>query len=156
MATPHWGWNAEDIWHIAFGLIFAFVSISAAAEVINPEEYISKNGYHSVGIGDDGKTHIYSFTERATPPRIASFENGVAKLLKHIEVQRMCDFLRGATKARLIEQRRVPIDVAVTDYGYSGETVVCVLKYMHKSEVGTQIIYSKQGSMGMYMVFVTD
>ena len=107
-------------------------------------------------MGDDGKTRFYSFTERATSPRIAALESEIAKLPKHIEVQKMCDFMRGATKAKLIEQRGIAIDVAVTNYGYSGSTVACVLKYMHESNVGTQLIYNKKGAGGMYMVFVTD
>ena len=34
--------------------------------------------------------------------------------------------------------------------------VACVLKYMHDSNVGTQLIYNKKGAGGMYMVFITD
>lgn len=142
--------------YVASGLLLGFVSTHAVAEVIDPEKHVLKNGYHSVKMGDDGKTRFYSFTERATSPRIAALESEIAKLPKHIEVQKMCDFMRGATKAKLIEQRGVAIDVAVTNYGYSGSTVVCVLKYMHESNVGTQLIYNKKGAAGMYMVFVTD
>ena len=142
--------------YVASGLLLGFVSTHAVAEVIDPEKHVLKNGYHSVKMGDDGKTRFYSFTERATSPRIAALESEIAKLPKHIEVQKMCDFMRGATKAKLIEQRGIAIDVAVTNYGYSGSTVVCVLKYMHESNVGTQLIYNKKGAAGMYMVFVTD
>lgn len=142
--------------HVVSGLLFGFVSTHAVAEVIDPEKHIVKNGYHSVKMGDDGKTRFYSFTERAASPRITALENEIAKLPKHVDVQKMCDFMRGATKAKLIEQRGVAIDVAVTNYGYSGSTVACVLKYMHESNVGTQLIYNKKGAAGMYMVFVTD
>jgi hypothetical protein len=132
------------------------VSTHAIAQVIDPETHILKNGYHSVKMGDDGKTRFYSFTERAASLRIAALETEIAKLPKHVDVQKMCDFMRGTTKAKLIEQRGIAIDVAVTNYGYSGSTVACVLKYMHASNVGTQLIYNKKGAGGMYMVFVTD
>lgn len=107
-------------------------------------------------MGDDGKTRFYSFTERAASPRITALESEIAKLPKHVDVQKMCDFMRGATKAKLIEQQGIAFDVAVTNYGYSGSTVACVLKYMQDSNVGTQLIYSKKGVGGMYMVFITD
>lgn len=131
--------------YVASGLFLGFVSTHAIAEVIDPEKHVLKNGYHSVKMGDDGKTRFYSFTERAASPRIAALETEIAKLPKHVEVQKMCDFMRGGTKAKLIEQRGIAIDVAVTNYGYSGSTVACVLKYMHDSNVGTQLIYSKKG-----------
>ncbi|MBK9426835.1 MAG: hypothetical protein IPN63_05250 [Gammaproteobacteria bacterium] len=142
--------------YVASGIFLGLVSAHAVAEVIDPEKHVLKNGYHSVKMGDDGKTRFYSFTERAASPRIAALETEIAKLPKHVEVQKMCDFMRGATKAKLIEQRGIAIDVAVTNYGYSGATVACVLKYMHDSNVGTQLIYNKKGAGGMYMVFVTD
>lgn len=144
------------ITYLVFGLVFSFVSTLAVAEIIDPEKYIVRNGYHSVKMGEDGKTRFYTFTERAASPRIIALENEIAKLPKHVEVQKMCDFMRGGTKAKLIEQRSIVIDVAVTNYGYSGSTVACVLKYMHESKVGTQLIYNKKGARGMYMVFVTD
>ncbi|MDO8812352.1 MAG: hypothetical protein Q7J38_10050 [Gallionella sp.] len=142
--------------YVASILFLGCVSTHAIAEVIDPENHVLKNGYHSVKLGDDGKTRFYSFTERAASPRITALENEIAKLPKHVEVQKMCDFMRGGTKAKLIEQRGIAIDVAVTNYGYSGSTVACVLKYMQDSNVGTQLIYSKKGAGGMYMVFVTD
>lgn len=142
--------------YVASILFLGCVSTHAIAEVIDPENHVLKNGYHSVKMGDDGKTRFYSFTERAASPRIIALENEIAKLPKHVDVQKMCDFMRGATKAKLIEQRGIAFDVAVTNYGYSGSTVACVLKYMQDSNVGTQLIYSKKGASGMYMVFVTD
>lgn len=142
--------------YVASVLFLCLLSTHAVAEVIDAEKHILKNGYQSVKIGDDGKTPFYSFTERAASPRIAVLENEIAKLPKHIEVQKMCDFMRGGIKAKLIEQRGIAIDVAVTNYGYSGATVACVLKYMHDSNVGTQLIYSKKVASGMYTVFVTD
>lgn len=142
--------------HVVISFLFGFLCHHAVAEVIDPEKYIAKNGYHSVKIGDDGKTRFYSLTERAALPRITALENEIAKLPKHVDVQKMCDFMRGATKAKLIEQRGIAIDVSVTNYGYSGATVACILKYMHERNVGTQLIYNKKGAGGMYMVFVTD
>lgn len=142
--------------YVASILFLGCVSTHAIAEVIDPENHVLKNGYHSVKMGDDGKTRFYSFTERAASPRITALEGEIAKLPKHVDVQKMCDFMRGATKAKLIEQRGIAFDVAVTNYGYSGSTVACVLKYMHDSNVGTQLIYSKKGVGGMYMVVITD
>lgn len=142
---------------MAVAIIFlASLSIHAIADVIDPEKHIQKNGYHSVRIGDDGETRFYSYTERAISSRVAALENDIAKMPKRVEVQKMCDFMRGGTKAKLIEQGGIALDVAVTNYGYSGSTVACVLKYMHESKVGTQLIYSKKSSGAMYMVFVTD
>lgn len=126
------------------------------AEIIDPEKHIKKNGYHSVNTSDDSTTRIYSFTERATAQRLTSLEDGIEMLPKHTEVQRVCDFMRGSTKAKLIQEQGIEIDVAVTNYGYKGSTIACVLKYMHTDNIGTQLIYSKKGSEGMYMVFVTD
>lgn len=143
--------------YIASGLFLGLVSSYAIADVIDPEKHVLKNGHHSAKIGDDGKTRFYSFTERAELTRIAALEAEIAKLPKNIEVQKMCDFMRDGTKVKLIEQRGIAFDVAVTNYGYSGATIACVLKYMHEANVvGTQLIFSKKGAGGMYMVFVTD
>ena len=132
------------------------ISTYAVAEVIDPEKYIEMNGYHSAKMGDDGKTRFYIFTERAPLSRIIELENEIDKLSKRVEVQKVCDFMRGATKAKLIEKRGSVIDVALTNYGYKRSTVVCVFKYMHESNVGSQIVYNKKGAGGMYMVFVTE
>ncbi|UPQ82886.1 hypothetical protein M0M42_00260 [Pseudomonas knackmussii] len=142
--------------HFISGFFIVLASNHAMAEVIDPEKHIQKNGYHSIKMGDDGETRFYSFTERGAALRIAGLEGKIELLPKHVEVQKMCDFMRGGTKAKLIQQRGIAIDVAVTNYGYSGSTVACVLKYMHENNLGTQLIYSKKGVGGMYMVFVTD
>ena len=115
-----------------------------------------KNGHQSDKIGEDGKTRFYSFSERATRTRIAILESGITRLPKHIEIQKVCDFMRGEVKAGLIEQRGIAVDVAVTNYGYEGPIVSCVLKYMYKNDVGTQLLYSKKSASGMYTVFVTN
>lgn len=142
--------------YIVSGIFLGIAATHAGAEVIDPEKYILKNGYQSMNMGDDGKSPVYKFTERVASPRIAVSETEIAKLPKHVEVQKFCDFMRGGTKALLIEQRGITIDVAVINYGYSGSTVACVLKYMYGNKVGTQLIYNKKGVGGLYMVFVTD
>ena len=147
---------SKNIASLIAGAFLLAISSHAGAAVIDPEKHIQRNGYHSVRTGDDGKTQIYSFTERANGARISSLEDEIAALPKHVDVYKMCDFMRGGVKAKLIEQRGIAIDVAVTNYGYSGSTVACVLKYMHENRVGTQLIFSKKGSGGMYMVFITD
>ena len=128
----------------------------AVAQVLDPETYIKQKGYQSVRVGDDGVTRFYTFTERASANRIAELEQGIAGLPKRIEVFQVCDQTRGSVKAKLIAERGVAMDVATPDYGYSGSTIACVLKYMHENKVGTQLMYMKKASGGMYMLFVTD
>lgn len=129
---------------------------SGMAQVLDPETYIREKGYQSARIGDDGVTRFYTFTERASASRIAELERGIAGLPKRIEVFQVCDQTRGSVKAKLIADRGVAMDVATPNYGYSGSTIACVLKYMHENKVGTQLMYMKKASGGMYMVFVTD
>ncbi len=64
--------------------------------------------------------------------------------------------MRGAVKAKLIEQRGIALDVAVTNYGYSYSTIACVLKYMQENKVGTQLIFIKNRQGSMYKLFITD
>ena len=141
-------------------LIFLFLlfagSTNAIAEFIDPELYINKNGYLSKDIGDDGKTFFYRLNERATNERISRLEKTIEKLPKHTEVHKVCDLMRGGVKAKLIQERGIAVDVAAVNYGYQNSTIACVIKYMHQNAVGTQLIYSKKGGNGMYMVFITD
>lgn len=138
-------------------ILFLFnIYSQASATVIDPEKHIQKNGYHSVRMGDDGKMKVYSFTERANSSRVLALESDIGVLPKDAAILNTCDFMRGGVKANLIQQYGVAYDVAVTNYGYSGATVACVLKYMYQSTVGTQLIFMKKGQGGMYMVFVTD
>jgi hypothetical protein len=116
------------------------------AEVIDPELYIQKNGYHSQRVGDDGKTPFYNFTERTNVTRVTSLERDVNALPKDERVFKLCEFMRGGIKAKLIQSTGKNIDVAVSNYGYRGATVACVLKHMYGGEVGTQIIYKLEGS----------
>lgn len=133
-----------------------FFPILCSADVIDPEEHIRNNGYHSVKMGDDQKTKFYSYTERLPQAKIKSLEADIEKLPKHADVMQLCDFMRGGVKALLLEQQGISYDIAVSNYGYKGSTISCVLKYMHEGNIGTQLIYSKKGADGMYMVFVTD
>jgi hypothetical protein len=126
------------------------------SQVLDPENYIRTNGYHSVKTGDDGVTPFYTFTERATPDRIFMLSKQIEGLPKQAELLQVCDFMRGGVKAKLIEERGIQLDVAVTNYGHSGSTIACNLKYMSGASVGTQLIFSKQAQDGVYMVFVTD
>lgn len=136
-------------------VLFMSIPVVAIAEMIDPEIYIKKNGYQSQRMGDDGKTPFYNFTERTTISRVTTLEKDIAALPKHEEVAKYCEFIRGGTKAELIQSTGKAIDVAVTNYGYKGATVACVLKYMYGNEVGTQLVYSKKAGNAMFMVFVT-
>ena len=129
---------------------------TVAAQIIDPEAQIKKKGHQTVRVGDDGVTRFYTFTERASPTRIAALERDIAALPKHVDVFKVCDQTRGSVKAKLIADRGVTFDVAATNYGYAGSTIACTLKYMHDNKVGTQLMYMKKGAGGMYMMFVTD
>lgn len=128
----------------------------STAQLLDPEAVITTNGYHSVRTGDDGVTQFYTFTERATPERISVLSRQIEALPKDEQLVPVCELMRGGAKAMLIEQTGIALDVAVTNYGYSGSTIACTLKYMTGNSVGTQHVISKQGRHGMYMVFVTD
>lgn len=146
-------------WHVlsscAFVAFLINIAASVNAEVIDPELYIQKNGYHSQRVGDDGKTPFYNFTERTNVTRVTSLERDVNVLPKDERVFKLCEFMRGGIKAKLIQSTGKNIDVSVSNYGYKGATVACVLKHMYGGEVGTQIIYSKTTRNAMYMVGVT-
>lgn len=144
------------IWCTIGFFISSIISTHAVAELIDPEKHILNNGYDSVKLASDRKTNFYFRTEPEGMPRIANLEAHIAKLPKNEEILRVCDLMRGSVKARLIEQQGIALDVAVTNYGYSGQTLACVLKYMHGNNVGTQLFYSKKGVGGMYtVIFVT-
>jgi hypothetical protein len=138
-------------------VFLTLVYTHAIAEVIDPEKYILKSGYQSVITGDDGKTLFYNFTETAELSRITALESEIEKLPKHVDIQNFCDFMRGATKAKLIKKRGIAIDVAVVNYGYSGSTVACTLKFMYENNVSTQLVYDKKGEDGgIYRVIVSE
>lgn len=128
----------------------------ASAQSIDPEVQIKKSGAQTTRLGDDGKTRFFNYTERGNSERISSLEKGIAALPKRAEVFQVCDQMRGSVKATLIRQSGESIDVAAVNWGYSGATIACALKYMRKNRVGTQLIYIKQGTDGVYMYFVAD
>jgi len=140
---------------LLLGVLLSALPLLVFAQVLDPEAFIQKNGYQSKRIGDDGKTVFYTFTERTGQAQVAGREQDIAVLPKDERVFQYCDFLRGTTKAKLIESSGKSIDVAVSNYGYVGATVACVLKYMHAGEVGTQVIYTKNARGSMYTVFIT-
>lgn len=142
--------------HLVFAYFIFGFSACASGEIIDPEVIIQENGYHSLSLGDDGKTLFYSYTERVSPNLLSVLEHDITQLPKHIDVMRMCDFLRGGVKATLIEKNRAAIDVVLVNYGFSGSTIVCSLKYMQNEKIGTQLIFSKKGYSGMYLVFMID
>ena len=139
---------------------FAFCAASfgcgaAHAQAVDPEAYIAAHGYQTKRLGDDGKMIFYSFTDRTTKVAVGQREREVASLPKDERILQVCDFMRGGVKAMLIEASGKAIDVAVSNYGYSGSTIVCVLKYMAGSEVGTQVLYQKAAKGSMYTYAVT-
>ncbi len=119
---------------------------------LDPELYIKDLGHAQVTKGDDGKMSIISKTAQIGAEHLSLMEASVKKLPKHADVYRACEMMRGGTKARLIEKFKKPIDVAISNYGYNGSTLVCVLKYMHADQVGTQMIYAKNTAEGMYIL----
>lgn len=146
-----------NLYVLSFWLVVSLLNIAASAnaEVIDPELHIKKNGYHSQRMGDDGKTPFYNFTERTNVSRVSSLERDVSALPKDERVFKLCDFMRGGVKAKLIQSTGKNIDVAVSNYGYKGATTACVLKYMYAGEVGTQIMYLKTSRNITYTVGVT-
>jgi len=141
---------------LSLGIGCLVVHASAVAQVLDPEAYINEKGHPSIGVGDDGVTRVYSFTERVPAARIAELERGIARLPKRAEVLQMCDQTRGSVKAKLVAERHAATDVTAPNYGYSGSTVACVLKYIHESKIGTQLTYTKKASGATYTLFLTE
>lgn len=133
-----------------------FIATSVNAEVISPVEFIKKNGFHSEKLGDDGKIKMYTHNLRTNTNRVKSLEQDIIQLPKHAEIFKVCDLMRGGAKAKLIEEKGMALDVAVTNYGYKGSTIACVLKYMVGNNVGTQLFFGDVRPDGMYTVIVTD
>jgi hypothetical protein len=130
--------------------------LSTIAEIINPVTYIKEHGYKTSSLGDDGRTKIYSHTIRTSLSKVANFANDVVPLPKDPVVYQVCEMMRGGVKASLIENTGDAYDVAVVNYGYKGNTISCVLKYMRGPTIGTQVFFGSKGSDGaMYNVIVT-
>lgn len=152
------------MWHIKISPIkillltatgITFASQNSYAEIIKPVEYIKKNGYHTSSLGEDGKTKFYNRQERTTAEKIKSLESEVDKLPKSVEIFKVCDWMRGVTKSKLVEQNQMAIDVALKNYGYNGNTIVCVLKYIKGAEVGTQVFFAEENAKSVYSVGVS-
>ncbi len=137
-------------------IILCTATGNAWAEIIDPVAYIKRNGYQSAKLGDDGLTKFLTHTVRVESQKIRPLEADVESLPKHPTVYQVCDMMRGGVKARLIQETGIAFDVAATNYGYKGKTIVCVLKYMRGNQVGTQILYGEKGPDAMYQVFVVD
>lgn len=142
--------------HLIIIITLLVVSYESGAVIINPVKYIHDNGFHSMKIGDDKKTKIYSFQERAGPSRISELSSEITALPKTPEIQKMCDFWRGTVKAGLVEKNGVAIDVVVTNYGYSDTTITCILKHIDGNKVGTQLIFYNTDKGSLYFVMVTN
>lgn len=145
-----------DIGVLVVSVFLVATSSHSVALPIDPEPYIQENGHDFTRLGDDGKTRVYSLTERGSASRISALEKDIAGLPKNAEILRSCDFMRGGVKVKLIEESGIAFDVAVANYGYKGSTIACVLKYMRENKVGTQLIFSKKGQGGAYFVIITD
>jgi len=117
-----------------------FTSSTSFGAIIDPENYILENGYQSTRKGDDGKTDFYSYKIQLPTAELSAYEQSIEALPKDESIFQVCDLMRGGVKSMLIEQRGIAIDVAVRNYGYSGQTIACILKYMIGNQVGTQII----------------
>jgi hypothetical protein len=138
---------------IVLGFLFPF---PASAEIINPVTYIQKHGYQTTFLGDDGRTRFYSFTIRTSVSKVSNFAVDVSALPKDPSIYQVCDMMRGSVKANLIESAGIAYDVAVVNYGYKGNTISCVLKYMSGPSIGTQVFFGSKGQDGaMYNVIVT-
>ncbi|QRP62829.1 hypothetical protein I6J77_11875 [Rhodanobacter sp. FDAARGOS 1247] len=122
-------------------------------QAIDPEARIKADGYQSLNHGSDG-TPWYTLGETVPQERIKELEVQVARLPKDERLLSVCNLARGGAKAKLIEQSGLAYDVAVTDYGYEGRTIVCVLKFMLGSTIGTQIAYFKETESAVYLYFI--
>lgn len=145
--------NRKRLLSVCF--LFLLGTSTVRAELIDPEKYILKFGYHSKALGDDGKTPFYRLTERLAPEKISAIQREIERLQKHQEVFKVCDFLKGGVKAQLVEEQGLEYDVTLANYGHTGKIIACTLKYMHGDKVGTQLIFSKMTPTGMYSVFLT-
>ena len=133
------------------------IADQACAQPLDPEAYIKRYGHQSRRIGDDGKMVFYTATIRTTSAAVASRASEVAALPKDQRVFTTCDFMRGTTKANLVQSTGKVLDVVLSNYGYTPQaTLACVLKYIDGPQVGTQVIFLKEAAGNMYMVFVVD
>lgn len=147
--------NERSVFALALFLSLAFPNISEA-NAVDPQLFIKENGYDSQRLGDNGKTNIYSKHQTVGIRKLRSLQADIMALPKNPDVFKACDFMRGLVKPRLIEQYKVDLDVVVSNYGHEGSIIACHLKYMHSNNVGNQLIYTKNTSSGLYMLFIGE
>ena len=100
---------------------------------------------------------FYTTTLRTTAAAVASRAAEVAALPKDQRVFTACDFMRGTTRANLVQSTGKALDVVLSNYGHTpSATLACVLKYIDGPQVGTQVIFFKEAAGSMYMVFIVD
>jgi len=136
--------------------LFACIVPSHAA-IIDPEIYIGENGSQRQSPARDGVT-FYSSTIRLSTDQLTSVEAEVAALPKHLDLFKVCDFLKGGARISIVERTGEEVEAALVNYGYKGKIMSCVFKYSLHGVIGTQIMFYKQSEAkkGAYMVFITD
>lgn len=133
-------------------LLSAALAVPAYSEIIDPATYIKERGYDDATPATKSDITFYSRTERIPGSRLTLLEKEVADLPKHAEIQQVCELGRGGAKARLHEQK-IDADITVTDYGYQGSSIACVLKYLYQQQVATQIMVARKEGKGLYLLF---
>lgn len=133
-------------------LLSAALATPAFSEITDPVAHIKERGYDSASPGKNSDITFYSRTERISSSRLKQLEKEVADLPKQPEILQVCEIGRGGAKAKLYEQQ-IYADVATTDYGYQGSSLVCVLKYMYQEQVGTQVMVARKEGNGLYLMF---
>lgn len=126
----------------------------AHAEILDPEEYIIKNGYTSAKPGNNG-VMFYSSINPGDSTQVSMLESEIKRLPKQAALYQACEQMRGNVKARIIQEQGISYDVIATDYGYHDQTMACVIKYILGNSIGTQLVFAKKGNGGMYLVFIT-
>jgi hypothetical protein len=125
-------------------------------EIIEPEDLILRFGAMATRLGDDGKTRFVSRSETVAVDRLTHLERIIANLPKRLEVMQLCEQMRGMTKAKLIADSGLAIDVASVNYGYRGPIIACALKFMRENKVGTQLLFIKKRGDTVFMVAFVD
>ncbi len=133
-------------------VVLAAFTYPAFGQMVDPETRIKTDGYESLFYGSDG-IPWYTLAKAESQGRTNEIEARIAQLPKEKSLLPACDIVRGRVKAMLIEKSSLAFDVAVTDYGYDGQTIVCVLKYMLGNKVVTQIMYAKNANGAMYLYY---
>lgn len=131
------------------------ISNASVAEIIDPEEFIKKNGYQATSVGDNGKRY-YKYTDRTqSAERIIDMVKEVATLPKDKPLFEICEYIRSSLNAELIKADR-KMDVSIYSYGYSGSIMTCVNKLTGGGFVGVQLIFIKDKKLENYKLIITD